>query len=123
MTMIHNLCIISFCMYDNISFRANIWSMAPKSGVYALANKPSKHMSTVINDYVFVPDIQHLFESIQPDSIISRTVYTDSQLKVVIFGFDAGQALSEHSASQPAIIHILQGEAVITLVEATKEAS
>jgi quercetin dioxygenase-like cupin family protein len=52
---------------------------------------------------------------IHPDSIVSRTLYTDDQVKVVLFGFASGQELSEHTASMPAIIHILQGEATLTL--------
>jgi quercetin dioxygenase-like cupin family protein len=45
------------------------------------------------------------------DGILSRTLYTDEQVKVVWFGFGPGQELSEHTASQPAILHILSGEA------------
>ncbi len=39
----------------------------------------------------------------------------DDQLKAVLFGFAAGQELSEHTASSPAVIHILRGEAQLTL--------
>jgi quercetin dioxygenase-like cupin family protein len=49
------------------------------------------------------------------DGIISRTLHSDEQAKVVIFGFDTGQELSEHTASVPAILHILSGEADLTL--------
>jgi quercetin dioxygenase-like cupin family protein len=80
-------------------------------------------MNTTIKDCVVIQDIQHLIVAIQPESIISRTVYSDSQMNVVIFGFDTGQSLSEHTASQPAIIQILQGEATITLADNTTEAN
>lgn len=50
-----------------------------------------------------------------PDGTLSRTVYQDSRLKVVLFGFAAGQELSEHTASTPAIMHFLGGEAEVTL--------
>jgi quercetin dioxygenase-like cupin family protein len=33
----------------------------------------------------------------------------------VLFGFAAGQELSEHTASTPAIMHFLHGEADVTL--------
>ncbi|MCG3172106.1 MAG: hypothetical protein GMKNLPBB_00251 [Myxococcota bacterium] len=46
---------------------------------------------------------------------ISKTLYQDEKLKVVLFGFAAGQELSEHTASVPAIIHFLEGEARVTL--------
>lgn len=49
------------------------------------------------------------------DGTLSRTLHQDEQLKVVLFGFSAGQELSEHTASSPAIMHFLKGEAEITL--------
>lgn len=52
---------------------------------------------------------------ITPDSIVSRTLYSDGQVKTVLFGFAAGQALSDHTAATPAIIHIVQGEATLTI--------
>ncbi|MGB9739177.1 cupin domain-containing protein [Chloroflexus sp.] len=56
------------------------------------------------------------------DGIISRTIYQDATIKAVLFGFAAGQELSEHTAAIPAIMHILQGEARITLGEEVVEA-
>ncbi len=51
-----------------------------------------------------------------PDNgTISRTIYQDAQIKVVLFGFAAGQELSEHTASMAAILHFVQGEAHVTL--------
>lgn len=49
------------------------------------------------------------------DGTLSRTLYQDERLKVVLFGFSAGQELSEHTASSPAIMHFLSGEADVTL--------
>ena len=49
------------------------------------------------------------------DGTLSRTIYHDPQLKVVLFGFSAGQGLSEHTASTPAIMHFLRGDAEVTL--------
>jgi quercetin dioxygenase-like cupin family protein len=79
-------------------------------------------MTSIAQEYVHIEDIQRLIASLPTDSIISRTVYADPQIKVVIFGFDAGQALSEHTASQSATIQILQGEATITLAGSPIEA-
>jgi quercetin dioxygenase-like cupin family protein len=59
---------------------------------------------------------------ISPDSIVSRTLYTNEQVKVVLFGFAAGQELSEHTASVPAIVHILRGEGTLMLGEHTQPA-
>lgn len=51
------------------------------------------------------------------DGTLSRTVFQDDHLKLVVFGFAAGQELSEHTASTPAIMHFLQGEADVTVGE------
>jgi quercetin dioxygenase-like cupin family protein len=49
------------------------------------------------------------------ESIVSRSLYGDDQVKAVLFSFAPGQELSEHTAATPAILHILQGEAELTL--------
>jgi len=49
------------------------------------------------------------------DSTVSKTLYQDDRLKTVLFGFAPGQELSEHTASMPAIMHFLSGEARVTL--------
>jgi quercetin dioxygenase-like cupin family protein len=49
------------------------------------------------------------------DGTLSRTVYHDDALKVVLFGFSSGQELSEHTSTRPAIMHFLSGEAEVTL--------
>jgi quercetin dioxygenase-like cupin family protein len=54
--------------------------------------------------------------------ILSRTLFNDDRLKVVLFGFAQGEELSEHTASMPAVLHFLQGEAKLTLGDDTLEA-
>jgi quercetin dioxygenase-like cupin family protein len=49
------------------------------------------------------------------DGTLSRTLYQDERLKVVLFSFSAGQELSEHTASMPATMHFVTGEADVTL--------
>lgn len=63
----------------------------------------------------FVPQLADLIPAFTPDAILSRTVHQDGGSKVTIFGFAAGQSLSEHTAAVPAIVHILQGEGTLTL--------
>lgn len=46
---------------------------------------------------------------------LSRTIHQDDRLKAVLFGFAAGQELSEHTASTPAIMHFLKGDAEVGL--------
>lgn len=65
-------------------------------------------------DYTFFADLAREVE-IPRNGILSRTLYADEQVKVVLFGFDAGQELSEHTSSTPALLHFLQGEARLTL--------
>lgn len=47
--------------------------------------------------------------------ILSQTIHDDDHTRAILFGFAAGEELSEHTASMPAVIHILQGEARITV--------
>ena len=54
--------------------------------------------------------------------ILSRTIHNDEQLKAVVFGFDQGQELTEHTASKPALLQIIRGEAALTLGDDTIEA-
>ena len=56
------------------------------------------------------------------NGILSRTNFNDDRIKAVVFGFAAGEELSEHTASMPAILHFLQGEARVTLDDNTVEA-
>jgi quercetin dioxygenase-like cupin family protein len=68
-----------------------------------------------MTDYTLIPSLEGLVDDITPDSIISRTFYKGAGLKAILFGFDAGQELSEHTASQAAVIQIVRGEATVTL--------
>lgn len=68
-----------------------------------------------MESYTLVDDLAGLVDSIQPDSITSRTFYKGDDLKAILFAFDAGQELSEHTASQSAIIQIVRGEAHVTV--------
>jgi quercetin dioxygenase-like cupin family protein len=65
-----------------------------------------------------------LTKEVQPPDkgILSRTVFNDDRLKAVVFGFGQGEELSEHTASMPAVLHFLQGEAKLTLGDDTVEA-
>lgn len=76
----------------------------------------------VVSDFVFYPNLSDQLPEIPPNSILSRTLHADDNVKAVLFGFDAGQELSEHTASQPASILILQGEADLTLGEEQRSA-
>ncbi len=72
-------------------------------------------------DYTYFDDLSKAVD-IPKDGITSRTLFQDERLKVVLFGFDAGQELSEHTSSMPAVIHFLQGQARLTLGHDAQEA-
>ncbi len=67
-------------------------------------------------------DLRTLLAEIPPDSILSRTFYEDDQVRMVLFGFAAGQELSEHTAAMPVVIQILAGEGQLTLAGDTHTA-
>jgi quercetin dioxygenase-like cupin family protein len=56
------------------------------------------------------------------DGILSKTIYQDDQIKAVVFGFGQGQELSEHTASKPAMLFFVKGEASVGLGDDVKEA-
>lgn len=60
---------------------------------------------------------------IPDDAILSRTLLDTPGLRLVLFRFAAGQELSEHTASVPAVIQIISGEARLTLGDTTHDAS
>jgi quercetin dioxygenase-like cupin family protein len=74
------------------------------------------------SQFTYFENIKDGIQDIPSDSIISRTIHQDERLKVVLFGFAPGQELSEHTAAVPAVIHILEGEAQLTLDELSKSA-
>jgi quercetin dioxygenase-like cupin family protein len=69
-----------------------------------------------------VSDLAALVEEAPEASIVSRTVYKDEDVRVILFVFAPGEKLSEHTSSHPAILHFLAGEADLTLGEESLEA-
>lgn len=51
----------------------------------------------------------------QDGSVVSRTLLKRDTGTVTLFAFDAGQALSEHTAPFDALVHVLDGEAEVIL--------
>lgn len=49
------------------------------------------------------------------NGIVSRTVLNTDHARVILFGFAAGQKLSEHTTTQHAVIQILSGECEFSL--------
>jgi quercetin dioxygenase-like cupin family protein len=53
--------------------------------------------------------------------ILSQTLSKEDGVELVLFAFAAGEQLSEHTAARPAIIHVLSGEADLTIGAETYE--
>lgn len=45
-----------------------------------------------------------------PDGIVSRTLFRSGQQRVTLFGFSAGQELTEHTTTAHALVQILSGQ-------------
>ncbi len=52
--------------------------------------------------------------AVAPDSTVSRTVLKADGARLVLFSFDAGQELTEHTAAMPVLLQALDGEFAIT---------
>ena len=52
---------------------------------------------------------------IPTDGTLSRTLFADDRLRVVVFAFDTGQVLTEHTAGVPAVIEVIRGRLRLTL--------
>ncbi len=78
--------------------------------------------NNMTDQFEFIPNLSELISEIPADSIVSRTFYQNEAMKAILFGFAAGQVLSEHTAARPAILHFIQGDANITLGDVSQEA-
>ncbi len=48
-------------------------------------------------------------------AVVSKTLLKKGTGNITLFSFDAGQGLSEHTAPFDAVVHVLDGEARITI--------
>ncbi len=53
--------------------------------------------------------------TIQPGAVVSKVVHRDERLNVTVFGFAAGEELTEHQAARAAIVQVLQGRLRFTV--------
>ena len=56
---------------------------------------------------------------IPADGTLSRVLYKDDQIRMVVFAFDTGQELTEHTAAIPALIQVIRGRFRLTLGDQT----
>ncbi len=53
--------------------------------------------------------------SYQAGSVVSHTIINYKTGTVTLFAFDEGEGLSEHTAPYDALLHLLEGEAEVTI--------
>ena len=65
--------------------------------------------------------ILHMLEMVnyQDAAVVSRQITKAEAGNVTLFAFDKDQGLSEHTAPFDALVHILEGEAQVTISEKT----
>jgi quercetin dioxygenase-like cupin family protein len=51
----------------------------------------------------------------QEGSVVSRTIIDKNTGTLTLFAFDQGQGLSEHTAPFDALVHVIDGEAEVTI--------
>ena len=52
--------------------------------------------------------------TVQPEATVSRTVMQVEGANVVLFSFDKGEELSEHTAAMPVLVQCLEGRLTVT---------
>jgi quercetin dioxygenase-like cupin family protein len=64
--------------------------------------------------YTAIGDIAEEVQ-IQAGAVVSKIVHRDENINVTVFGFDAGQELSEHRAARAAVVQVLSGRLRFTV--------
>jgi quercetin dioxygenase-like cupin family protein len=64
-----------------------------------------------MSDYTLIENLTALAPDVPQNSILSQTFLKEDNTKAILFSFAPGQELSEHTASMPAVLHFIQGDA------------
>jgi quercetin dioxygenase-like cupin family protein len=67
--------------------------------------------------------LENLLDEVEipKNGTLSRVVFNADGLRVVLFAFDTGEQLTDHSATVPAIVQVIKGRLEITLGDRTIE--
>lgn len=76
----------------------------------------------MMDEFTYIADLKEMTGEISAESIISRKLLKNEQIHATLFGFAAGQELTEHTAFRPAMLHFLSGRGTVTLGEETQPA-
>lgn len=58
--------------------------------------------------HTLIPDLPARAE-VPEAGTLSRVLHEDGRVRLVLFAFDAGQELTEHTASVPAVLQVVSG--------------
>jgi quercetin dioxygenase-like cupin family protein len=64
--------------------------------------------------YSLIPNLAGALPAITENTVVSRSLHKDEKTDVTLFGFAAGQELTEHRSPYTAIIQVLKGEVTFT---------
>ncbi len=53
--------------------------------------------------------------TVQQGAVVSKVVHRSDAFDVTVFAFDAGEGLTEHRASRPAVVQVLSGRLQFTV--------
>ena len=67
-----------------------------------------------------LPDLGALIET-NEDATVSRTALRAEGVRIVLFSFDTGQELTEHTAAMPVLLHLIDGAITVTAGDDTVE--
>ena len=60
--------------------------------------------------------------TIQPGAVVSKVVHRGGGLDVTVFGIDAGEGITEHTAARAAVVQVLSGRLRFTVDGSTIDA-
>jgi quercetin dioxygenase-like cupin family protein len=83
------------------------------------SNIPST-LKDMSKTHTFLGDLVGTVE-IPAEGTLSKLVYKDDHVRVVVFAFDEDQELTEHTAATPAILQVLAGRLRVTMGADTRE--
>ncbi len=65
-------------------------------------------------------DIAELID-VPADGTLSRVLHKDDRIRLVAFGFDTGQELTEHSSASAVVVQVVEGRIQFDVGEASTE--
>ena len=65
-------------------------------------------------DTSFIANLQSQIE-IPTNGTLSRVLHSDDHLRLVAFGFDTGQELTEHASARPIVVQVVRGSIDFTV--------